>query len=61
MTAGRKLAYSRDEAAEMLSISPSTLDKLVREGELNPRLIGTKRLFLEADLVAFAEALPKVR
>ena len=56
-----KLAYNRSEAAAILSISISTLDKFIATGELNPRLIGAKRIFTREALIDFLNHLPQVR
>jgi len=50
-----KLLYSRKEAAELLSLSRSTLDAFITRGQLRSRRIGHKRLIAHADLVAFSQ------
>jgi len=56
-----KLAYNRQDAAQVLSISISTLDKLIATGELNPVLVGAKRLFTHVSLIEFLNHAPQVR
>jgi excisionase family DNA binding protein len=51
----QKILYSRKEAAQLLSLSVSTLDMLVSRGTLPSRRIGAKRLIPHAALVAFAQ------
>jgi hypothetical protein len=38
----RRLAFTRDEAAEKLSLSPATIDRLTKRGLLRPSR-GTRR------------------
>jgi excisionase family DNA binding protein len=45
-----KLAYSRDEAANLLSVSVRTIDNLVSNGELKARRTG-KRVLITHDAV----------
>ena len=51
-------AFDRDSAAAYLSISPRSLDELQAKGELIPKQLGAKRLYLRRDLEEFAERLP---
>jgi excisionase family DNA binding protein len=48
-----KLQYSRGEAAEMLSISPRTLDRLIAEKQLPVRRIGRRVLITRDALEKF--------
>jgi hypothetical protein len=49
-----KLLFTREEAAEALSISPRKLDDLVTRGELEPRRIDSAVRFYVGELVRFA-------
>jgi hypothetical protein len=53
---GRKLAYSRQEAAKLLGISANSLDRLTSRGLLRPSRALRKPLFAEAELLRFLEA-----
>src|SRR5277367_5205501 len=48
-----KLQYSREEAAEMLSVSPRTLDRLIAEKQLPIRRIGRRVLITHNALEQF--------
>lgn len=52
-TSGQKLALSRVEAAEVLGISPITIDRLVRRGLLNPSRATRRPLFPTWELERF--------
>lgn len=49
------MLYTRREAAELLSLSVSTVQMLVSRGMLGSRKMGHKRLIPHASLVAFAQ------
>jgi len=49
-----KLLVSREEAAEILSISVRSVDYLVATGRLSPRRIGTRVLILLEEVRKFA-------
>jgi hypothetical protein len=49
------LAVDRQTAAKWLSLSPSMLDALRREGKLSAIVVGAKPLYAVADLRAFVE------
>jgi hypothetical protein len=53
---GRKLAYSRTEAAKLLGIHTNSLDRLTSRGLLRPSRALRKPLYSEAELVRFLEA-----
>ena len=48
-----KLAYSINEAAAMLSLSPLTVKRLAYKGELKTSKIGSRRVVHAADLERF--------
>jgi hypothetical protein len=48
-----KLAYTRSEAAQILSVSPATLDRLVERGLLNPSRATRRPLFSHLELERF--------
>jgi len=50
-----RLLYSREEAAEQLSVSVATIDLLISRGLLLSRKMGKKRLIPRAALIAFAQ------
>lgn len=52
-----KLLLDKQHAAEALSISVSTLQRLVAEKRIAQQQIGRRALFHVADLQAFAESL----
>ena len=47
--------FDKKKAAEMLGISPVTLDRLRQRGQLPYRTIGNQIRFLESDLFSFIE------
>jgi excisionase family DNA binding protein len=49
-----KLLYSRAEAAQVLSISTVSLDRLVKHGELSTVRVGDRVLFNRDTLANFA-------
>lgn len=51
-----KLLVGRDEAAEMLSISPRAIDYLVATRQLETRRIGTRVLIPTAELRRFSRS-----
>ena len=52
-TTTNKLAYSRKEAAYLLSIGLRSLDYLLSEGEIPARKIGARTLITHAELEKF--------
>lgn len=54
---GPKLAYSVDEAAELLSICRRTCYELMTSGRLRSVKLGRRRLVRHSDLVCFVESL----
>lgn len=52
-----KILLNKEEASAALSISTSTLDRLVREGKIRPVRLWTRVLFKVADLEAFVDNL----
>lgn len=48
-----KLAYPRTEAAQIISVSPATLDRLVERGLLHPSRATRRPLFSRAELERF--------
>ncbi len=55
--ANDKLAYSVDEAAELLGIGRTLAYELIREKRLVSLKLGNRRLIARADLEAFVETL----
>ena len=57
-----RIAYDPDAAAEEVSVSRSTIDALIRKGDLVARSLtgqpGSKVLIPHAELVAWVESLP---
>lgn len=51
----RRLGYGRLEAAQVLGISPATLDRLVQRGLLKPSRALRRPLFTETELLRFLE------
>ena len=51
-----KLLYSKDEAAEMLSVSKWTIEWFLRKGKLPKRKIAGKIRFTMADLQGLIDA-----
>ena len=51
----QKLLYSKREAAQLLSLSPRTIDNLIAAGELNPRRVGRRTLLELSELERFAK------
>ena len=49
-----RILIGRREAALLLSVSPRTVDNLIRGKKLRPRRIGARVLFLRSDLEKFA-------
>jgi excisionase family DNA binding protein len=56
-TSAVKLAYSVDEAGEMIGISRRKLYELLLSGQLASVKIGSRRLVRHADLEAFVAGL----
>ena len=48
-----KLAYNRKETAQMLSISPLTLDRLVARGLIRPSRATRRPLFARTEIERF--------
>ena len=42
--------YTKEETAEMLKISQTTLDRLVVRGRINSTKVGRRRMFTEAHI-----------
>lgn len=54
-----KIAYTIAEAAEQVSVSPSFIQRAVRDGELTAHYLnGTTPRILHDDLVAYAASAP---
>jgi hypothetical protein len=51
-----KLAYNRREAAQVISVSPATLDRLVERGLLRPSRATRRPLFSREELERFLRA-----
>jgi DNA-binding transcriptional MerR regulator len=51
----KRLGYGRKEAAELLGISPISVDRLVARGLLKPSRALRRPLFTEAELLRFLE------
>jgi len=49
----RKLAYSRLESAELLGVSPRTVDRWVKDGLLHPSRASYRVLFSKSELERF--------
>lgn len=49
------LLYKREEAAELLSVSPRSVDRLIAAGELRAVRVLNDRRIARADLVEFVE------
>lgn len=54
MEVRKKILYSREEAAEQLSISVRNLSRLVLKGLIRPRRVGGRTLFTQRELERFA-------
>ncbi len=52
-----KLAYSVEEAADLIGISRRTIYELIRTGDLGSVKIGTRRLIRKTDLTQFLDDL----
>jgi excisionase family DNA binding protein len=50
--------YDREKAAEFLSVSERTFDRLVAAGKIKKRRIGVLVRYAHADLMEFIEDLP---
>jgi excisionase family DNA binding protein len=50
------ILYSKKEAADMLGISISTLDRYWKSGKLTVRTIGDLKKFSKSDIDAFSDA-----
>ena len=49
------IALNRERAAEFISVSPPTLDRLTKRGLLNPNRATRRPLYLVDDLKSFLE------
>jgi excisionase family DNA binding protein len=49
-----RILVGRRDAALLLSVSPRTIDNLIRAKRIRPRRIGARVLFLRTELEAFA-------
>ena len=49
------IALNRERAAEFISVSPPTLDRLTKRGFLNPNRATRRPLYLVDDLKSFLE------
>ncbi len=56
-----KLLYNRREAGALLSVSPGTIDNMVKDGRLHPVYVGRLPRFTRQELERFCEACPKER
>lgn len=56
-----RLAYSVDEAADMIGISRRSIYELLRSGQLRSVKIGARRLVRRSDLDTFLEELEPCR
>lgn len=54
------LTYSKADAATALGISVKTLDRIVKDGDLNLRLIRGKRVIEATELESYVGSLPYV-
>lgn len=52
------LTYSKADAAAALGISVKTLDRVIKDGDLNMRLIRGKRVIDAAELESYVGSLP---
>lgn len=55
MNIAEKLLYSIPEAAEMLSVSPRVLERLIADGEIDTVKIGRRRLVPSEALAEYVE------
>ena len=55
------VAAEKKDAAAKVGLSPSTLEKALRSGDLVAHYSGTKPVFLATDLHAWVESLPTER
>lgn len=51
-----KLTYNRIEAGEILGLSPSTIDRITKDGLLKPNRATRRPLYSLGELQRFAEA-----
>lgn len=54
-----QLLITRDQAADALSISVDTLDRLVGKGYIRREKIGTRTLYDRMEVIRFSEELKK--
>jgi DNA-binding transcriptional MerR regulator len=55
-----KLAYSRDEAARALGISPATIDRLTKRGLLHPSRATRRPLYPQWEIERFLRETSEV-
>ena len=53
--ANERLAYSRQETAKLLGVSPITIDRLAKRGLLRPSRAIRRPLFSKAEIQRFLE------
>lgn len=54
----RKLAYSREEAADATSVSVDTIRRAINSGQLRAKKVGTRVVVTEQALIAWLEERP---
>lgn len=47
----QRLAYTREEAAALIGVTPSTIDRMVKRGLLHPSRATRRPLFLHEELL----------
>ena len=55
-----RLAFSITEFSKMAGLSRSTIYKVIKDGQLKARRLGSRTLITKADAEAFFDALPKL-
>ena len=53
--ANERLAYSRQETAKLLGVSPITIDRLAKRGLLRPSRATNRPLYSKAEIQRFLE------
>jgi excisionase family DNA binding protein len=53
---GDDVELTMQEAARLLGISPTYLDRLVEEGDVSAHLVGTERRFKASDVMTYRRA-----
>ncbi len=51
LSLNEKLAYSTNESAALLSVSPKTVRRLIKEGRLHAVRIGSRRLLIPSSSI----------